>query len=115
MIASHDTYFSEFKEYLKDLKVKTVYKKMYPTDDLARLINPRVTFKQLFHKMSDGISFYNIIVTDSIIRERIFKILADIYDVQYDVIYNLELNARMWTKSQNIIKWIKKYLYLKRI
>jgi hypothetical protein len=95
MIASHDTYYSEFREYLKDLKVKTVYKKMYPTDDLASLINSRITFKELFHKMTDGVSFYNIVVVDSIIRERIFKILADIYDVQYDVIYNLELNAKM--------------------
>ena len=115
MIASHDTYFSEFKEYLKDLKIKAVYKKMYPTDDLARLINSRITFKQLFHKMINGVSFYNIIVADSIIRERIFKILADIYDVQYDVIYNLELNAKMWLKSQNNAKIIKKYLLYKRI
>lgn len=95
MIASHDTYFSEFREHLKNLKVKAVYKSMYPTDDLASLINSQITFKQLFYKMTDGICFYNIIVADSIIRERIFKILADIYDVQYDVIYNLELNAKM--------------------
>ena len=104
MIASHDTYFSEFREYLKDLKVKTVYKKMYPTDDLASLINSRITFRELFHKMTNGVSFYNIIVADSVIRERIFKILADIYIVQYEVIYNLELNAKMWTKSQNNAK-----------
>ena len=96
MIASHDIYYSEFREYLKDLKVKTVYKKMYPSDDLASLINSRITFRELFHKMTNGVSFYNIVEeADSIIRERIFKILADIYIVQYDVIYNLELNARM--------------------
>lgn len=94
-MALQDVYFADFREHLKDLKVKTVYKSMYPTDDLASLINSRITFRQLFHKITDGISFYNIIVADSIIRERIFKILADIYDVQYDVIYNLELNTKM--------------------
>ena len=90
MIASHDTYFSEFREYLKDLKVKTVYKKMYPTDDLADEIDPRLTFKQTFDRMAKGECIYDITkVGDSIIRERIFAILADMYGVTYDKIYNL--------------------------
>ena len=90
MIASHDTYFSEFREYLKDLKVKTVYKKMYPTDDLANEIDPKLTFKQTFDRMAKGECIYDITkVGDSIIRERIFAILADMYGVTYDEIYNL--------------------------
>ena len=90
MIASHDTYFSEFREYLKDLKVKTVCKKMYPTDDLADEIDPRLTFKQTFDRMAKGECIYDITkVGDSIIRERIFAILADMYGVTYDEIYNL--------------------------
>ena len=90
MIASHDTYYSEFREYLKDLKVKTVYKKMYPTDDLADEIDPKLTFKQTYDRMAKGECIYDITrVGDSIIRERIFAILADIYGVTYDEIYNL--------------------------
>ena len=90
MIASHDTYFSEFREYLKDLKVKTVYKKMYPTDDLADEIDPKLTFKQTHDRMAEGECIYDITrVGDSIIRERIFAILADMYGVTYDEIYNL--------------------------
>lgn len=90
MIASHDTYFSEFREYLKDLKIKAVYKKMYPTDDLANEIDPKLTFKQTFDRMAKGECIYDITrVGDSIIRERIFAILADIYCVTYDEIYNL--------------------------
>lgn len=90
MITSHDTYFSEFREYLKDLKIKAVYKKMYPTDDLADEIDPKLTFIQAYHRMAKGECIYDIIrVCDSVIRERIFAILADIYGVTYDEIYNL--------------------------
>lgn len=90
MIASHDTYFSEFREYLKDLKVKPVYKKMYPTDDLADEIDPKLTFKQTYDRMAKGECVYDIIgIGDSVIRERIFAILADIYVVTYNDIYNL--------------------------
>ena len=90
MITSHDTYFSEFREYLKDLKIKAVYKKMYPTDDLADEIDPKLTFKQRYDRMAKGECIYDIIrVCDSVIRERIFAILADIYGVTYDEIYNL--------------------------
>ena len=90
MIASHDTYYSEFREYLKDLKVKTVYKKMYPTDDLADEIDPKLTFKQTYDRMAKGECIYDITrVGDSIIRERIFAILADMYGVTYNDIYNL--------------------------
>ena len=58
--------YEKFLDYAKSLKVRAVYKKMYPTCiyDITR-------------------------VGDSIIRERIFAILSELYGVTYDEIYNL--------------------------
>ena len=82
--------YEKFLDYAKSLKVRAVYKKMYPTDDLADEIDPKLTFKQTYDRMAKGECIYDIIrVCDSVIRERIFAILADIYGVTYDEIYNL--------------------------
>ena len=82
--------YKKFFDYAKTLKVRTVYKKMYPTDDLADEIDPKLTFKQAYDRMAKGECIYNIIrVCDSVIRERIFAILAEIYGVSYNEIYNL--------------------------
>ena len=82
--------YKKFFDYAKTLKVRTVYKKMYPTDDLADEIDPKLTFKQAYDRMVKGECIYNIIIVcDSVIRERIFAILAEIYGVTYDKIYNL--------------------------
>ena len=82
--------YEKFLDFAKKLKVRTVYKKMYPTDDLADEIDPKLTFKQAYDRMVKGECIYNIIrVCDSVIRERIFAILAEIYGVSYTEIYNL--------------------------
>ena len=65
--------YEKFLDYAKSLKVRAVYKKMYPTDRMAK-----------------GECIYDITrVGDSIIRERIFAILSELYGVTYDTIYNL--------------------------
>lgn len=82
--------YKKFLDFAKKLKVRTVYKKMYPTDDLADEIDPKLTFKQAYDRMAKGECIYDIIrVCDSVIRERVFAILADIYGVTYNEIYNL--------------------------
>ena len=80
----------KFLDYAKNLKVRAVYKKMYPTDDLADEIDPKLTFKQTYDRMAKGECIYDITrVRDSIIRERIFAILSELYGVTYNDIYNL--------------------------
>lgn len=82
--------YKKFLDYAKTLKVCTVYKKMYSSDDLADEIDPKLTFKQAYDRMSKGECIYDIIgIGDSVIRERIFAILAEMYGVTYDTIYNL--------------------------
>ena len=82
--------YEKFLDYAKKLKVRAVYKKMYPTDDLADEIDPKLTFKQAYDRMFKGECIYHIIgIGDSVIRERIFAILSELYGVTYDEIYNL--------------------------
>lgn len=79
--------YKKFLDYAKTLKVRTVYKKMYPTDELADEIDPKLTFKQAYDRMAKGECIYDITkVGDSIIRERIFAILTELYGVTYNEI-----------------------------
>lgn len=76
-------------------KVQRTYCSMYPSDELGEELNPRVTFRDLYDGMRKGKDFYKMIGEgDSVIRERIFEMLSDIYGVKYNDIYNMWLNAR---------------------
>lgn len=76
-------------------KVQRAYCSMYPSDELGEELNPRVTFRDLYDGMRKGKDFYKMIGEgDSVIRERIFEMLSDIYGVKYNDIYNMWLNAR---------------------
>lgn len=69
-------------------KVKEWYRETYPTDDLGKEINNEVTFENVFVGLDNYQDIYDIIgVGDSVIRERVFKKLAEIMNVDYDYIY----------------------------
>ena len=72
------------------MSIQDWYIKEYKNDDLGKCINPTVGFMDCWHKMQDKQDFYTIIgVVDSLVRERVFSKLAEILDVDYDVIYNI--------------------------
>ena len=72
--------------------VKDWYLKNFKEDKLGQRINPKLTFSEVLDGLKTRKSIYSVIgVGDSVIRERIFQGLADIYcGGDYGTIY------RMW-------------------
>ena len=61
---------------------------LYSDDELGYELND-VTFEDVFRTLDNYKSVYKLIgVYDSIVRERIFSMLAVIMDVEYDYIYD---------------------------
>lgn len=78
----------------KTLKVKDWYMKNYPTDDLGSEINDTISFKDLWAYMSQGNDVYDVLgVGDSLVRERVFEKLSEVYGVEYDAVYKMWLNS----------------------
>ena len=72
--------------------IKLYYKKNYPDDELGNDIRD-ITFLELFKNLDRGVNIYETInVNDSIVRERLFQALADLFDSDYNYIYNKWLN-----------------------
>lgn len=73
--------------------VRDWYMSHYPTDDLGERIKPDTTFGDALEAVAFGSAFYEAIgVDDSLVRERVFQKLSDIYDVDYKDIYESWLN-----------------------
>ena len=84
----------------KNSKVKEWYKSEFPTDDYGDYIRDDLTFKDVYRALEDGKEIYNVIFDpasghfDSIVRERIFYMLPEIYDeLDDDKVYNMWLNG----------------------
>lgn len=74
----------------KDSNIKEWYIKTYITDELGKEIKDNITFQDLYNVLNMKKDFYETIgVRDSLVRERIFKKLAQIMRVSYETIYNL--------------------------
>lgn len=85
--------FQTVEDVLRTTYVKDKYIENYPDDDIGKHINENLTFLDLYNGMLSGKDVYIMLnVSDSTIRERVFKILANIMEVDYDVIYYLWLN-----------------------
>lgn len=81
--------------YNKRTRVLDFYSSFYPNDEEGKNINPNLTFTSLLRGMKKGVDFYEMVgVGDSIIRERIFVALADLYaNNDHGEIYNLWVNG----------------------
>lgn len=68
--------------------VRDAYMELYSDDELAHKIND-VTFYDVFKTLDSYGSFYKLIgVYDSLIRERIFSMLAVVMVIDYEYIYD---------------------------
>ena len=78
-----------------DKSVKEWYISSYPDDEVGQEIDDTLTFEELYHAMKMNDNFYETIGEgiDSIVRERIFERMSDVFNVTYDDIYNLWLKA----------------------
>tara|TARA_R100000734_G_C3240938_1_gene45629 strand:+ start:65 stop:316 length:252 start_codon:yes stop_codon:yes gene_type:complete len=75
------------------MKLKKFYLKKYSNDKLGNEINPNATFVGLLDTLYTNHCVYDYIcIDDSIIRERLFKELANILNKDYQYIYKLWLN-----------------------
>lgn len=73
----------------KRTKVKNWYIKNYPTDDLGKGIDDKITFWSLYTMMSQGYNVYSLLeVSDSLVRERVFEKLSTILGIEYNIIYD---------------------------
>jgi hypothetical protein len=81
-------------------KIKDYYIKTYPTDKEGKEINDKITFKRFWAYLSQGYNVYEVLeVADSLIRERVFEKLSEIYAVDYDVVYNMWLRSDKYDKG----------------
>lgn len=69
-------------------RVKDWYIQAFPNDQLGEEINNEVTFKQLYEMLLVGEEIYNHTANDSVVRKRIFKKLAEVYNTTLETIYD---------------------------
>lgn len=81
-------------------KIKDAYCDMYPDDEVGETLDPKITFEQCFMGMRNGKNFYKLIGGDSdtIVRERVFTMMSNIYHVDYEIIYNTWLGKSLSCK-----------------
>lgn len=74
--------------------LKETYRAVYPTDTLGNSLDSEITLADVFARMMKGENIYRIIFADkdkfdSIVRERVFEMLALAMECDYNDIYNL--------------------------
>lgn len=80
-----------------DSNIKQWYVSTYPQDEAGQNIAPNVSFQDIVNTMNDNKDFYGVIEVpgsfiDTLVRERIFAQIAELYGVEYNIIYNKWLN-----------------------
>ena len=81
---------------MKKASVKKWYLKEYPTDEVGEYINDNVIFEDIIIGMYFREDFYKITGKhiDSLVRERIFSKCAELWDVDYGLIYDMWLGDK---------------------
>lgn len=70
------------------MSVRTWYMATYPTDELGQEIDKNVTFYGIFDILDRHKDVYDVLPGDSVIRQRVFRGLAEVMDCDYDYIYD---------------------------
>lgn len=81
------------KENLQS-NVREWYSRQYPTDDLASELESKTTFGDVRDAIRSGKDVYDILgVEDGVVRERVFRKLAEVIDVPYKAVYDAWING----------------------
>lgn len=81
------------EDILRTTYVKDNYVQDFPTDDLGKEINENLNYLQVFNGLLSGDDIYEMMgVEDSLIRERVLRMLAYLMEMNYQIIYYLWLN-----------------------
>lgn len=77
----------------KEIEVKTWYLTKYSEDTEGVNLKWDISFADVYEVLkSNPDSLYSFIgVGDSLIRERIFEKIAELYGIEYDEVYNMYL------------------------
>lgn len=75
---------------MENTKIRDWYLKAYPEDEIGGKLNPDATFSDIFEALDTYQDVYAVMGfwADSMIRERVFKKLAEIMGVDYGYIYD---------------------------
>ncbi len=69
--------------------IKEYYTTTFPTDELGAELNESADFQGLYAVLCMQHDVYDYIdVADSLVRERLFERLAEMYGLSYDDVYN---------------------------
>lgn len=81
------------EDILRTTYVKDNYVQDFPTDDLGKEINENLNYLQVFNGLLSDDDIYEMMgVEDSLIRERVLRMLAYLMEMDYQIIYYLWLN-----------------------
>jgi len=98
---SHNHADTTISNITKDSCIKQWYLEAYPTDSLGAEIRDNFTFTDAFHTLENKACIYEALnVHDSVIRERVFDELAQLYGVEYGVIYDMWCYEKMPLSEQ---------------
>lgn len=76
------------------MKVRDWYRNKYPFDEVGTFINPEVTFGELWDCLKSRKDFYDCCgAYDSLVRERLFEKMTDIFKVSYEFIYGMWITS----------------------
>lgn len=74
--------------------VRVWYSRQYPTDDLSSELEINTTFGDVRDAIRSGKDVYGVLgVEDGVVRERVFRKLAEVIDVPYRAVYDAWLNG----------------------
>lgn len=74
--------------------LREYYMQHFPSDELGPMLDPQPTFEDLFNCLDRHQDVYGLIgAGDSLVRERLFSALSEIFDIPYDIIYDQWLQA----------------------
>lgn len=77
-------------------QIKALYQQEYPEDTLGNNINQNTTLEDVWRTVvfEPDELYATIGVSDSIVRERIFRMLADTMHIPYDTVYHAWLGDK---------------------
>ena len=87
-------------------EIKTWYLTTYSDDKQGVNIKWDITFEQAAYCLVSKEDFYEFIgIADTIIRERIFEKIAELYEIDYLVVYNQWLLPEFKVTKKRFLKW----------
>jgi hypothetical protein len=96
----------------KQSEIKTWYLSTYPDDKQGVNIKWTITFEQAYNCLKSKEDFYGFIgiyefigIDDSVIRERIFSKIAELYEIDYSVVYNQWLCPEFKVTKKRFLEW----------